>query len=329
MRSKHFLFGSALLILSFASSAGYSNPGASEHGGGGAVQLEVRQYRFSKHSGGYDRLVLEFERKDSGNHKAPQVTTHAAESGEWNIELGNTVLLGAIPESLINESYASKSRFLGPMSLNLDSSHSGFSIRVATKAGTSRVQASWLANPARLVIDAYGQKAVHAHRQALSVHHESPKHPGLDSLMCFPATSKVALTVIFQGSHQQSEELQNIRVNTDGTTLAPSSVPPSDAIVCYPRKSQILASLSFEDKPRNEIFTQQPVSERIFTPPPAPAPKAVAEKALANELDLDPVGAGLGQLPTSFGTPRAPAQSGTAAPAAHASPLSLLPPLNK
>jgi hypothetical protein len=295
-----------------------------------AAQLEIRQYRFSRHGGDHDRLVLEFDQKGSGSQNSPTVKVEKWEGESSLVKLHGAVLLGAIPESLINDSFARKSRFLGNVSLTMDAPESGFSLRVEHKRGGDQVKALWLQNPSRLVIDAYSS-GHSADRQASSLQHSNPKRPGLDRLMCFPANSKVNLTVSFQAPAPSSDDIQNIRVNTDGTTLTPAPTPPADAVVCYPRKSFVTASLSFEETHRNAAFTQTPASETLFAPSAPPArptaplmPSVVKSAPVESDLDLDPASAELGQLPTSFGAPRAPA----AAPKA-VSPLSLLPKLNQ
>ncbi len=320
------------LLICCAFLGNQANVSASE--GGPAAQLEIRQYRFSRHGGDHDRLVLEFDRKDSAGHHTPNVKVEKSEGESSLVKLHGAVLLGAIPESLINDSFSKKSRFLGPVSLTMDAPESGLSVRVEHKRSGAQVKALWLQNPSRLVIDAYshGGAGHSPDRQASSVQHSSPRRPGLDKLMCFPATSKVSLTVSFQAPAPSSEDIQNIRVNTDGTTLTAAPTPPADAIVCYPRKSFVTASLSFEETQRNAAITQTPATEKMFSAPAPPAPPAaplmpsVVKTAPAeSDLDLDPVGAGLGQLPSSFAAPRAPA----AQPKASVSPLSLLPKLNK
>lgn len=324
--NKILLLIGAVLLGNQSSLSASDKHSAGEHG----AQLEIRQYRFSRHGGDHDRLVLEFERKDSAGHSSPNVKVEKSDSESSLVKLHGAVLLGAIPESLINDSFSKKSRFLGPVSLTMDSPESGFSVRVEHKRAGGQVKALWLQNPSRLVIDAYSNGGHSADRQASSLQHNSPKRPGLDKLMCFPATSKVSLTVSFQAPAPSTDDIQNIRVNTDGTTLTPAPTPPADAIVCYPRKSFVTASLSFEESKNNAVFTQTPATEKMFTPPAPPAPPAaplmpavVKSAPVESDLDLDPVGAGLGQLPPSFAAPRAPAAK------APVSPLSLLPKLNK
>lgn len=333
--NKRFVFlSAALLSLALPAYGNAPEAGGVEEGG---PRLEIRQYRFSRHNSGFDRLVLEFERKDANTSIQPKVS--AQKSGtprEWSVQVDNALLLGAIPESLINDSYTKKSRYLGAISVNMDAPGTGFAVRAAMKGAGTRVQAMWLENPSRLVIDAYGGSNV-AHRETSST--KSQSRPGLADLLCFPAVSKVGLTVIFQTQTRADEELQNIRVNTDGVN--PVGEPGRDAIVCYPKTSRVVAALSFETKPKDSLISHEmptmtepsPIPEPAFTAPaPTPAPMAAAQPPVANDMDLDPgplsMPAGLGQLPgMGSRAPAAEAPKGMPAPAG--SPLSLLPALNK
>lgn len=294
-------------------------------------KLEIRQYRFSHHAkGDYDRLVLEFERRDD-NTALPTATVEAGE-GESTITLGGIDLTGAIPESQINEAFVKKSHYLGAISVGMDAPAGGLSLRAAHKPGANAVSAEWLSNPTRLVIDARGGATQVAHatakpapeRETLSIE-RSAKYPGLSEVLCFPATAKVGLTVIFKPQTAQAEELQNIRVNTDGVNPV-EGTPGSDAIVCYPKRTQIQAALSFENHsgyfmtvkpevsaappplPANPIpappFAGLPKTAAAPTPAPAPATTAVE----GHEDDLDPGPLTMPTLPLLKGA-RLPATS--------------------
>lgn len=335
--NKRFVFLTvALLTLAFHAHANAPEAGGVEEGG---PRLEIRQYRFSRHNGGFDRLVLEFERKDANTSIQPKVA--AQKSGtprEWSVQVDNALLLGAIPESLINDSYMKKSRYLGAISVNMDAPGTGFSVRAAMKGEGTRIQAMWLENPSRLVIDAYGGSNV-AHRETSSM--KTHSRPGLADLLCFPAVSKVGLTVIFQTQTRADEELQNIRVNTDGVNPT-DGAPAPDAIVCYPKTSRVVAALSFEAKPKNSLISHDmpsmsepsPIPEPAFiAPAPTPAPTAAAQPATVSDMDLDPgplaMPPGLGQLPGMGSRAPAAAEAPKGMPAPAGSPLSLLPALNK
>ncbi|MBY0370439.1 hypothetical protein K2X33_07115, partial [bacterium] len=291
----------------FSQNAGWEDPNT--------PKLEIRQYRFGHHGkGNFDRLVLEFDRKDEGAAQ-PKITVQNAD-GETNITLDNAYLMGAIPESLINDSYAKRSHFLGPITVGMDAPSTGFSLRVGQK-GHSQVEAQWLTNPSRLVIDARGagthvaaNTKAHAEpvaRETLSIG-RSAKYPGLADLMCFPATAKVGLTVIFKPQTAQAEEVQNFRINTDGINPQ-EGTPAADAIVCYPKRTQIQAALSFETHTGYFTTGSQPETAShsaeaapVHTPapatasniPPLPLPKTASAPVTplpvgnGHEDDLDP-----------------------------------------
>jgi hypothetical protein len=221
-------------------------------------QLEIKQYRFSRHATGFDRLVLEFTRKDSNTSK-PAVHAERGATGEWTISVDNTVLLGGIPEVLINDSFKKKSRFLGDVSVNMDSAR-GFSIHANLKKNRgNHVESFWLDAPSRLVIDSYGSApaaqaapVAHEKRETASVATDTKLEierkaqiKGFGHLVCFPATARVGLTVVFQPNGAEADQLQNFRINTDG--IGGTNSPPPDAINCYPKTSQIKAELSYED----------------------------------------------------------------------------------
>jgi len=296
MRSIKLLTPCLSLAMALICSAAVAQEGGAEDT---SAKLEIRQYRFSHHANGkYDRLVLEFDRRDE-NTTAPKIST-TAEKGETLITVDGAVLTGAIPESLINDIYAKRSHFLGPIAVGMDAPSTGFSLRAAHKGNAKAVTAQWLTNPSRLVIDAKGGGAVHvasAHVAPAHVEHPAPaaretlsigrsaKYPALNDLSCFPATAKVGLTVIFRPQVAQAEELQNIRINTDGTNPV-DAAPPSDAIVCYPKASQIQAALSFENHTGYFVTTGQP--ETVSTPPAPVAPVAPAAPALT-KMALPPL----------------------------------------
>ncbi len=304
-----------LTLLMLPIAPAFGNSGATPTAAG-TPQLEIKQYRFSRHGADHDRLVLEFENKDS-SHASPTLHTEKGSGKNWNVTVSNSVLLGAIPESLINDSFANKSRFLG--SISVEMADQGFALQASLKGHGERIQTTWLSHPARLVIDAYGGTGTHGeHRETSSVStkakpftiERSTKFLDLSHLMCFPATAKVGLTVIFHPTSSRYEEMQNVRINTDGLTPL-EGTPGPDAIVCYPKKAQILASLSFEEKERLTEFknTEDSHAESAHSAseshtnehaPTAPAMPPISMPAASNkvseadedELDPGPVGHG-------------------------------------
>jgi hypothetical protein len=162
--------------------------------------------------------------------------------------------MGAIPESLINDSYVKKSRWLGPLSVNTDNPSNGFTLRASLKNPHAKIRALWLANRPRLVIDAVFDKTAPSPKR-LAIEREHEGVAPFDHFICFPANASVGMNVIFQPRDRHDEELKNVHVNLQGLTSDDSAAPPPDAIVCYPRNAQVTASLAFEttvSSPQNE-----------------------------------------------------------------------------
>lgn len=303
------------------------------------AQLEINQHRFSRHAGGYDRLVLEFTRKDS-NPVAPQIHADQNATGGWNISVENATLLGAIPESMINDSFKNKSRFLGEVSVNADSPR-GFTVTANLKSGRGKhIESFWLDAPARLVIDSYGSVGhVAEKRESASVAvapgqkpviEREAKFPGFAHLICFPATSRVGLTVVFQPEATEGDQMQNYRINTDG--IGGSTQPSADAINCYPKKSQIKAALSYEDH-KPAAFQSQ--GKTFFTPLPpgfSGATGGVSPLAAITPSPLPGVGSARplaalppGITPPPIGQAPMPSAGMALAPTSPSAPTNLLP----
>ena len=88
------------------------------------ANLELIQFRFHKyHTQRFERLVLQFKSRDKKIGYLP-MTTSLSQGKEVQIQIKNVNLIGEIPEDSINESYVSKSRFLGPLSIDLDQTDS-------------------------------------------------------------------------------------------------------------------------------------------------------------------------------------------------------------
>jgi hypothetical protein len=292
-------------------------------------QLEINQYRFSRHAGSYDRLVLEFNRKDATSNQ-PQVRVEQT-GGAWNISVDNASLLGAIPESLINDSFKKKSRYLSEVTVNADSARS-FVVAAKLKPGSgNHIEAFWLNAPARLVIDSYGeQKHAVEKREAASVHVEpkpepkveierQAKFPGFAHLSCFPATSRVGLTVVFQPDATEGDQMQNYRINTDG--IGGSTQPAADAIHCYPKKSQIKAELSYEAHRPSPFSTQ---GKTLFTPLP-PAFSSLNPMPSAGAVNLLPKAPAIIAPPPIGHTPLPPMGALATSPILPAAPATLSP----
>lgn len=318
-----------------------------------APRLEIRKYRFFHDTRlQRERLVLEFERRDFYHESKPRVTFEALSSQEIIVRLENAVLMGAIPESLINDSYVHQSKFMGPISMDDRSMSSGLAMKMNLKDFDLGYKAEWLSSPARLVIDVFPKTGPAAKNLALgegrSRHPKSLRVERKNTLssfgdfLCFPAKSKVGLAVVFQAGNQAAEDLQKFRVNIDGSNIGLETQMDQESIVCYPKTAQVKASLSFQGSTSS---TPAPVQSgtvgggapllNIFPPtsPSAPAtaapaqahaapvaaPTAAAPVTGGSDADLDP-----GHISTGNGAGNGHEERGTAS----SSPASLLPPLN-
>lgn len=225
--------------------------------GGTAPRLEIRKYRFFHDVKlQRERLVLEFDRRDFYHESKPRVSFEALSSQEILVKVENAVLMGAIPESLINDSYAHQSKFMGPITMDDRSLTSGgLAMKVKLKDFDLGYTAEWLSSPARLVVDVFPKTGPSAKAIASGGRSRQPKSidierkakvPGMGDFVCFPAKAKVNLAVVFHPSQKQVEEIQKFRVNIDGTSLGLNNAVDKESIVCYPKEAQVKAALSFQ-----------------------------------------------------------------------------------
>ena len=232
----------------------------------GDAQLQIKKFRFNHHSGlQFERLVLEFAKK--GNTRvSPHIRLTPLSSGkETLIQIQKATWVGAIPESSINDSFARKSSYLGPISLNTDAA-TGFNIRTFTKDSHAVVDSFWLDNPARLIIDVFPRHSPRAQgpnavgRRGLAhegkyverseskqgnkwAAHDQTKR---DLVICFPSNSQVKANIGFQRSTQERLNL-GVSMSIDNT-LSLASMPSADGIVCYPKGAQVVPTIQFSSK---------------------------------------------------------------------------------
>lgn len=220
--------------------------GLSSSAWGTAKQLEIRKFRFSKHkSFEFERLVIEFRTKTGGNDAPLVKLVTGAGPTEASVVVNQVELVGAIPEAAINDSYDSKSEFLGPISINTDDPNRDVAVRVFVRDPKLKVDAFWLNAPARLVVDAYPEDSARS-RRGRFVAQRSPSR-GLASVdsenevICYPAASQLVATVRF---FQNQEK----RPDDHGYTHFGSS-NPNGPIVCFPAKARVVADVGFQQGP--------------------------------------------------------------------------------
>ena len=215
-----------------------------------ASDLEVKDYRFRKHSSQkYERLVLEFAQQ---NVKGPEVKlTQAGSGGDASIEMSHSSLVGAIPEASINESYVSGSQYLGPISVSTDTPEGGFTIRTYLKSPNIKLDAFWLSSPSRLVIDAFPHNSPRAHGLSAPKRHvaqakaaRSAPKTSKSGYVCFPGSTQVGLKVSFRSIHLGNSEADQIPID-----LQRGKHGTEDGIVCYPRSAEVNPQIGFSADP--------------------------------------------------------------------------------
>ncbi|MFM8316453.1 MAG: hypothetical protein ACKOA8_19405, partial [Deltaproteobacteria bacterium] len=230
------------------------------------VELQIKKFRFNRHMKlGFERLVIEFSSKANGK-STPVIRILPDKSGkETTVHVSQASLVGAIPESAINDSYVKKSQYFGPISINSDST-SGFDIRTFIKQSHSIVDAFWLEKPSRLIVDVFTKSSDRAQgpnmvlkRATASVASKNPtaiesgkvepegskampssvdwtksEKPGDEAVLCFPANTQVKANIGFE----KSAEAPVVPANIDNT-YAKTASNGQDMIVCYPKGAQV------------------------------------------------------------------------------------------
>lgn len=246
-----------------------------------SANFEIKSYRFHSHiRENYDRLVLEMAKINGTETPLVKVTNESA--SEALIEIQNAKLVGAIPESSINNSFMATSRYLGPITFNNDSPANSFSIKLWLKKTDSDVDAFWQDAAGKLVVDVYpknslrakGLNQLHDNRNTASV--SAPKikcnNEELPKYLCFPASARVGLKVKFDVSPYLKTKIQAIPVQL-GTIATSSSFSSQDAIVCYPSIARVTPSFTFEafvepEQLSNEVFhNEQPMPQTNISNP--------------------------------------------------------------
>lgn len=272
-----------------------------------AKQVEIRKFRFNRHSSAnFERLVLEFGSKES---ELPEVKVTPTASGkDVMINIEATSLVGAIPESSINESFTPKSHWIGPISINSDTPKGGFSVRAFLKNPGAQVDAFWLEAPSRLIVDVFPKESLRASvgRSVLATTastHKTPARkiasvptpsPSKDrSVLCFPAQAEVKAKIGFrkyQGSNQVG-----VTVNTGEDR----STNEEEAIVCYPASMRVNPTVTFSSNDyqatkhlpatHSALPTTNAHTAQVITLAPAPKVEETpltADERLNHEADL-------------------------------------------
>lgn len=221
-------------------------------------KVEIKKFRFRKsHKKNFERLVIEFSSKSKWAG-APIIKAAPSATGrESEVLLEKINLIGAIPEALINDSYVPKSKFLGPVSINTDSPQDGFHIRAFLKQPV-RLDAFWLENPKRLVVDAFPANSPRMEgrlswedmddsRPSRSYASENAVQKKDDnSIVCYPIASAVSATVTFSPAALGSSNQPIL----DPALLMNGAVPGKgpEPVICFLANAQVTPNVAYKSR---------------------------------------------------------------------------------
>lgn len=217
-------------------------------------RVEIKKFRFRRHNKkNFERLVIEFNEKDAD--RLPHITTVPAVNGkEASIQIERVSLVGAIPEALINDSYVSRSKFLGPVSISTDGPVKGFVIRTFLKEPVG-VDAFWLAKPGRLVLDVFPSTSARTQgrvpesefreiariRPPQEIAPQKTEDP--NQIVCYPINAAVSATVMFHAKANSGPgQADHLPLGFGGTAQTP------EPVICFLASSQVVASVAFKPK---------------------------------------------------------------------------------
>ncbi|NBX75884.1 MAG: hypothetical protein EBQ92_04975 [Proteobacteria bacterium] len=301
------------------------------------TELMMKKFRFRKHSSAnFERLVLEFS-GPAVSEEVEMKTNKVGSEKDVSLVVKNAQLVGAVPESTINESLEGSRKWIGPLSINTDMPKNGFSLRTLLKNSEAQVDAFWLSQPTRLVVDvfpsgsprAHSRNPMEAHREVASTAEKAKATPKTsEPIFCFPSNAKMSASVAYfpwKGSSAIPLEVKD-----------PSAAQNEmkEGIVCYPAQSRVHPRVNFTT---GEVEPSQPVASvapQLNNKPEAPTlssneapllptmeikvePRVIASEAPAKAPQFDP--RAQNGLPPSLGASFDKPQKG-------ANPASLLPP---
>jgi len=243
--------------------------------------IKITKHRFQKR-GKTDRLVMEFE---SGPASAPTVKVRT-DGTTATVEVSGATLSGAVPEAEVNEPVSKKGRFLKEIAFDADRPDDGFSLRATLNATASKVDAFWLADPPRLVVDVHGRGSSSTAAEGESKLKLSRR--AKDEFSCFPANTAVGLSVVFQ-PRAKGGPSPDVRIDLEAGS-SPESL--TDAVVCYPKSSQVEAVIAFhEGVEALSAAAPRPTAASIAAAPPTTAPpKTASNRALTGSTAKAPGG---------------------------------------
>lgn len=223
------------------------------------TELTVKKFRFQNHSAAaFERLVLEFEGASVSEFPEVKMSESNGQK-EALITVRNIQLVGAIPENLINDSYKGHSKATGAISISPDMPQNGFSIKALVKKSDHQLDAFWLSDPNRLVIDVFSpqsqrassREVISSGRSLASVQfgkkteqnpahtpNQTPKHSE-PTIFCFPASAVMRAEVAFQ----PWRGVNSVPLAVKDPATVESEM--KEGIVCYPSQSRLYPNLTF------------------------------------------------------------------------------------
>ncbi|MBI1861990.1 MAG: hypothetical protein HYR96_13830 [Deltaproteobacteria bacterium] len=207
-------------------------------------QLEIRKYRFSRHSGkGFERLVLEFDHLGTDGSK-PELKVESL-TNEAKITIDSAHLSGVIPESEINRSFLTSSQVLGAIAISAEKNSFRLLTNLKRKAS---VEAFWLDKPARLVVDVFPMDRTALNPQPVTrkvaSHTPEPKleapmpAPAMGDVYCFPANTQLQASV---GFGKKDGDNSNSLDEKGGLN--------DSNIVCFPADSRLTPQITYKLAP--------------------------------------------------------------------------------
>jgi hypothetical protein len=207
----------------------------------GETELQIKKFRFNRHVKlGFERLVIEFETKTPMKTNPIIRLVPNASGKETTVHINQASLVGAIPESAINDSYVKKSQYFGPVSINSDAS-AGFEIRTFIKQSHSVVDAFWLDKPSRLIIDVFPKSSDRA---------QGP------NIVLKRTTASLSRKAEPQNSNPEEKSIETEKKSVEIKESKPTESatpewtkmekPSYESILCFPAHTQVKANIAFD-----------------------------------------------------------------------------------
>ncbi len=278
-----------LLLVSLLTSLTYADDAAKPEAMG--EKGEIKRFRFQRHGKQeFERLVMEFEGKGLGKGNASVKVTPQATEKNVLITVDKFTLVGAIPEAAMNESFTGRSKYLGPLAINTDTPNT-ISIKASLKEQQIQVDAFWLSNPSRLVVDAFpasspraagpailnSRKTAGATAKAAANTAKPVKKTKKLNVVCFPTESQVVASTSFDDPAAK----MGLRIETDGSFVSPPNAANQGRVACFPKETQLKVKVKITEADSTTAAVErggpkgpeEPVAQNAPVSPKAPEPE--------------------------------------------------------